>query len=34
MPYYTYILECSDTTLYTGYTTDIEKRIDTHNSGK
>ncbi len=32
--YYTYILECSDTTLYTGYTNDLEKRISVHNSGK
>ncbi len=32
--YYTYIIECSDGTLYTGYTTDIEKRIATHNEGK
>lgn len=29
-----YVLECSDGTLYTGYTTDLEKRINTHNSGK
>ncbi|ABK60636.1 GIY-YIG nuclease family protein [Clostridium novyi] len=33
MPY-TYILECSDSTLYTGWTTDINKRVKTHNSGK
>lgn len=32
--YYVYILECVDTTLYTGSTNDIEKRIETHNSGK
>jgi putative endonuclease len=31
---FTYILECADGTLYTGYTTDIEKRLATHNSGK
>jgi len=29
-----YILECSDGTLYTGITTDIEMRLNTHNSGK
>jgi len=29
-----YILECSDGTLYTGITNNIEKRIKTHNSGK
>ena len=31
---FTYILECADGTLYTGYTTDMEKRLATHNSGK
>ena len=30
---YVYILECSDNTLYTGYTTDPERRIEEHNSG-
>lgn len=30
---YTYILECSDKTLYTGWTTDLEKRIAMHNQG-
>lgn len=29
--YYLYILKCSDNTLYTGITTDIEKRIHAHN---
>ncbi len=28
-----YILECSDGTLYTGWTNDIEKRIAAHNAG-
>lgn len=31
---YTYILKCSDNTLYTGWTTDLEKRLKTHNQGK
>ncbi len=31
---YTYILECSDGKLYTGWTNCIEKRIREHNSGK
>ncbi|MBQ8148450.1 MAG: GIY-YIG nuclease family protein [Lachnospiraceae bacterium] len=31
---YTYILECSDKSLYTGWTTDLEKRLDIHNQGK
>ena len=32
--YYCYILECSDKTLYTGYTTDPERRLAAHNNGK
>ena len=28
------MLECSDSTIYTGITTDIENRIKVHNSGK
>ena len=31
---YTYIIQCSDGTLYTGWTNDIEKRILTHNARK
>ena len=31
---YTYMVECSDGTLYTGWTNNIEKRIEIHNSGK
>mgnify|MGYP004553265223 CR=1 FL=1 len=31
---YVYILKCSDNTLYTGWTNNLEKRIATHNSGK
>ena len=31
---YTYIVKCSDNTLYTGWTNDLEKRIKTHNAGK
>ena len=33
MPYFTYILRCSDGTLYTGWTGDVEKRLDAHNKG-
>ena len=29
-----YILRCKDGTLYTGITTDVEKRFHTHQSGK
>lgn len=32
--YYIYILKCSDGTLYTGYTTDVDKRFAAHSSGK
>ena len=31
---YVYILKCSDNTLYTGWTTSLEKRLKTHNDGK
>ena len=34
MKHYVYILRCADDTLYTGWTTDIEKRVATHNAGK
>lgn len=29
-----YVVECSDGSYYAGYTNYIEKRIQTHNSGK
>ena len=29
----TYILRCSDNTLYTGWTNDMEKRLAAHNDG-
>ena len=29
-----YILRCADNTLYTGITTDVEKRFKAHSSGK
>lgn len=31
--YYVYILRCADGTLYCGYTTDLQKRVATHNRG-
>lgn len=31
---YVYILKCADGTYYTGWTTDPEKRVRVHNSGK
>ena len=33
MPCYCYILECSDGTYYTGWTTDPERRLGQHNRG-
>ena len=32
--HYIYIVECADGTFYTGYTTDIERRLEEHNSGE
>lgn len=32
--HYIYILKCSDGTYYTGYTNDLEKRINAHNRGE
>ena len=31
---YVYIVRCSDQTLYTGWTNQLEKRIEAHNAGK
>ena len=31
---YTYIVRCSDGTLYTGWTNNLEKRIKDHNDGR
>ena len=31
---YTYILECRDGSFYTGWTNNLEKRINCHNKGK
>ena len=32
MPYFVYILECSDDTLYTGIATDVARRLIEHNT--
>ena len=32
--WWVYILECADGTLYTGWTTDMERRLRAHNSGR
>ena len=31
---YTYIVKCSDGSLYTGWTNNLEKRIKDHNAGR
>lgn len=31
---YTYIVQCSDGTYYTGWTNNLQNRVATHNSGK
>lgn len=33
MTYYTYILQCNDGSLYTGWSTNVEERLATHNAG-
>lgn len=32
--HFVYILRCKDNSLYTGYTTNVKKRLRTHNAGK
>ena len=34
MGFWVYLLKCSDGTLYAGSTTDLERRINEHNSDK
>ena len=31
---YTYMVECSDHTYYTGWTNDLERRLKAHNEGR
>lgn len=31
---FVYIIECADQTLYTGWTTDVERRLKAHNAGR
>jgi putative endonuclease len=33
-PWWVYIVECNDGSLYTGITVNVENRISVHNSGK
>ena len=32
--WYVYMVRCSDRTIYTGITTDLARRVETHNSAK
>lgn len=32
--HFVYLVRCADGTLYTGYTTDVARRVSVHNSGK
>jgi len=32
MNYYVYMLQCEDNTLYTGITTNLDRRVEEHNS--
>lgn len=34
MRHFVYTLECKDGTYYTGYTNDLKKRLNAHQSGK
>lgn len=34
MKNFVYVIKCKDGSLYTGWTTDIDKRIEAHNAGK
>lgn len=33
MTHYVYILQCGDDSLYTGYSTDVERRVREHREG-
>ncbi|MFB6155934.1 MAG: GIY-YIG nuclease family protein [Haloferacaceae archaeon] len=32
--HFVYVIECSDGTLYTGYTTDLSRRVAEHDAGE
>ena len=34
MKWIVYILECADTSLYTGITNDLERRLEEHRTGQ
>jgi putative endonuclease len=33
-PHFVYVLRCADDSLYTGYTTDVERRVAEHDAGE
>ena len=34
MPYFVYLIECEDSSIYTGITTDVKRRFEEHAAGK
>ncbi|ADE02751.1 MULTISPECIES: GIY-YIG nuclease family protein [Haloferax] len=32
--HFVYVIECNDGSLYTGYTTDVERRVAEHDAGE
>jgi putative endonuclease len=32
--HYVYVLRCADDSLYTGYTTDVARRVEEHDAGE
>lgn len=34
MAVFVYMVECADKTLYTGWTTDVKRRLKAHNAGR
>jgi len=32
--HHVYVIECADGTLYTGYTTDVQRRVAEHDAGE
>ncbi|WP_229120677.1 GIY-YIG nuclease family protein [Halapricum desulfuricans] len=32
--HHVYVLRCADDTFYTGYTTDVERRVEEHQAGQ
>ncbi len=33
-PWFLYVVQCADGTLYTGITTDVKRRVKEHNTGR